>query len=227
MNQSDLLKFINVTKDSTRDYYSIIFKNSGMIVNPMGRFGNYFKTGVLLALLTGLLLWIGNLIGGFSGLAIAFVFVLIMNFVMYWWSDKIVLFMYRAKELPKAHPVNKLIREVADKTGIPMPRTYLVESATPNAFATGRSPKHSAVAVTSGILTLLDDQELKGVIAHELSHVKNRDILIQTIAAVVAGVISYIASMARWAAIFGGGSSRDDEGLGNLLSCWCLAYWHH
>jgi heat shock protein HtpX len=185
----------------------------------MGRFGNYFKTTILLALLTALLLWIGNLIGGFSGLVVAFVFVLIMNFVMYWWSDKIVLKMYKAKELPKTHPVNKMIKEVADKAGLPIPKAYLVESPTPNAFATGRSPEHAAVAVTSGILTLLDDQELKGVIAHELSHVKNRDTLIQTIAAVIAGVISYVASMARFGAV--GGNSRDDNG-GGMISLLVL-----
>jgi heat shock protein HtpX len=186
----------------------------------MSQFGNAFKTTILLALLTALLLWIGNLIGGYSGLAIAFVFVIIMNFAMYWWSDKIVLFMYKAKELPKNHSVNKIVKEVADKAGLPMPRTYMIESATPNAFATGRSPKHAAVAVTNSILTLLDDKELKGVIAHELTHVKNRDTLISTIAAVIAGIISYIASMARWATIFGSGSN--DERGNNWLSLLVL-----
>jgi len=186
----------------------------------MSSFGNGFKTVVFLALLTALLLWVGNLIGGYSGLAIAFVFVIIMNFSMYWWSDKIVLWMYKAKELPKNHPVNKLVKEVADKAGLPMPRTYMIESPTPNAFATGRSPKHSAIAVTNSILTLLTNEELKGVLAHELTHVKNRDTLIQTVAAVIAGIISYIASMARWAAIFGGGSN-DDRG-NNWLSLLVL-----
>jgi len=182
----------------------------------MSQFSNYFKTTILLALLTGLMLWIGNFLGGTSGFIIALAIVLVMNFVMYWWSDKIVLFMYRAKELPKDHPVNKIVKDVARESGLPMPRAYIVESATPNAFATGRSPSHSAVAVTSGILGLLDESELKAVIAHEMSHVKNRDTLIQTIAAVIAGVISYVASMARWAAIFGGG--RDDDNMGNMLS---------
>jgi heat shock protein HtpX len=186
----------------------------------MSQSSNAFKTTIFLALLTALLLWVGNLIGGYSGLAIAFVFVLIMNFVMYWWSDKIVLWMYKAKELPRNHPVNSIVKEVADKAGLPMPRTYMIESATPNAFATGRSPKHAAVAVTNSILTLLDEKELKGVIAHELSHVKNRDTLIQTIAAVIAGIISYIASMARWATIFGGGSN--DERGNNWLSLLVL-----
>jgi len=186
----------------------------------MSQFGNAFKTTILLALLTALLLWVGRLIGGASGLIVAFVFVIIMNFSMYWWSDKIVLWMYKAKELPKSHPINMIVKEVADKAGLPMPKTYMIESATPNAFATGRSPKHSAVAVTNGILTLLDEKELKGVIAHELSHVKNRDTLIQTVAAVIAGIISYVASMARWAAIFGGGN-QDDRG-NNWLSLLVL-----
>ena len=186
----------------------------------MSQFGNAFKTTILLALLTALLLWVGRLIGGASGLIVAFVFVIIMNFSMYWWSDKIVLWMYKAKELPKNHPINRIVKEVADKAGLPMPKTYMIESATPNAFATGRSPKHSAVAVTNGILTLLDEKELKGVIAHELSHVKNRDTLIQTVAAVIAGIISYVASMARWAAIFGGGN-QDDRG-NNWLSLLVL-----
>jgi len=187
----------------------------------MGQFSNAFKTTILLALLTALLLWIGNLLGGYSGLAVAFVFVIIMNFAMYWWSDKIVLFMYRAKELPKNHPVNRIVKEVADKAGLPMPKAYMVDSSTPNAFATGRNPKHAAVAVTSSILTLLNEQELKGVLAHELTHVKNRDTLIQTIAAVIAGVISYVASMARWGAIFGGGSN--DERGNNWLSLLVLS----
>jgi heat shock protein HtpX len=206
------------SKDLTafNDCCFIIFKNKHFISNCMGQFSNVLKTTILLALLTALLLWAGNLLGGYQGLIIAFVLVLIMNFAMYWWSDKIVLWMYKAKELPKNHSVNKLVKEVADKAGLPMPRTYIIESATPNAFATGRSPKHAAVAVTNSILTLLTDQELKGVLAHELSHVKNKDTLIQTIAAVIAGIISYVASMARWAAIFGGGSS-DDKG-NNWLS---------
>jgi heat shock protein HtpX len=204
------------------DFHFIIFKSKYFFSNYMSSFGNGLKTVIFLALLTALLLWVGNLIGGYSGLAIAFVFVIIMNFSMYWWSDKIVLWMYKAKELPKNHPVNKLVKEVADEAGLPMPRTYMIESATPNAFATGRGPKHSAVAVTNSILTLLTNEELKGVLAHELTHVKNRDTLIQTVAAVIAGIISYIASMARWAAIFGGGSSNDNRGNNNFLSLLVL-----
>lgn len=178
----------------------------------MGKFGNSLKTTILLALLTALLLWVGRLIGGTSGLFVAFVFVIIMNFSMYFWSDKIVLKMYKARELPNNHSVSRIVKQVADDAGLPMPKVYIIESATPNAFATGRSPKHSAVAVTNGILTLLDEKELKGVIAHEMSHVKNRDTLIQTIAAVIAGVISYVASMARFGAV------SDDNRGGNIIS---------
>ncbi|MBN1793313.1 zinc metalloprotease HtpX [Candidatus Woesearchaeota archaeon] len=185
----------------------------------MGYFTNTAKTAVLLALLTALVLWIGQFFGGYTGLAIALVFVLVFNGAMYWWSDKIVLWMYKAKEAPKGHEVIPVVREVAHKAGIPMPKVYLVESATPNAFATGRSPSHSAVAVTSGIMSLLSEEELKGVIAHEVSHIKNRDTLIQTVAGVLAGVISYAASMARWTALFGGFGGRDDNGgAGNLIS---------
>lgn len=178
----------------------------------MGKFGNGLKTTILLALLTALMLWVGRLLGGTSGLFVALAIVIIMNFVTYFWSDKIVLKMYKARELPKNHSVNRIVKEVADEAGVPVPKAYIVESATPNAFATGRSPKHAAVAVTSGILTLLDEKELKGVIAHEMSHVKNRDTLIQTVAAVIAGVISYVASMARFGAV------GDDNRGGNFIS---------
>lgn len=178
----------------------------------MGKFGNGLKTTILLALLTALMLWVGRLLGGTSGLFVALAIVIIMNFVTYFWSDKIVLKMYKARELPKNHSVNRIVKEVADEAGVPVPKAYIVESATPNAFATGRSPKHAAVAVTSGILTLLDEKELKGVIAHEMSHVKNRDTLIQTVAAVIAGVISYVASMARFGAV------GDDNRVGNFIS---------
>jgi len=221
MEMRNLLKFINLMKALISNLCSIIFKNKFFISRCMGRFGNGLKTTILLALLTALLLWVGRLIGGTSGLFIAFAIVIIMNFSMYFWSDKIVLKMYKAKELPKNHFVTNIVKEVADEAGLPMPKAYIIESATPNAFATGRNPKHSAVAVTNGILSLLDEKELKSVIAHEMSHVKNRDTLIQTIAAVIAGIISYIASMARWGAFIGGGSS-DDNG-NNWLSLLILA----
>lgn len=183
---------------------------------------NHFKTFILLAALTALMLGVGAFFGK-SGFYIAITFVLIMNFVTYFFSHKIVLWMYKAKEAkekdyPKLH---KIVREVTSLAKIPMPKVYVIPSASPNAFATGRSPNHAAVAVTEGIMTLLNEDELKGVIAHEVAHVKNRDILIQTIAATIAGVISYLATMAQWAAIFGIGGDDDDGG--NFLSLILIA----
>jgi heat shock protein HtpX len=174
---------------------------------------NQLKTTVLLAALTVLIVLIGRMFGGNQGMMIAFVFAMVMNFGSYWFSDKIVLAMYRAKELtpseaPRIHQV------LAQKGEIPKPRVYLIPSETPNAFATGRNPEHAVVAVTQGIVRLLDDDELKGVLAHELGHVKNRDILIGSIAATLAGVVMMLASMARFAAIFGFGGSDDDDGGG-------------
>jgi len=178
---------------------------------------NQFKTIIFLSLLTALLLFAGSLFGK-GGLIVAFIFAIVINFGSYWFSDKIVLWIYRARELKKnEHPeVHEIVREVAHKADIPMPRLYIVESAQPNAFATGRNEKNAVVAFTTGILTLLNKEELKGVIAHEISHVKNKDILITTIAATIAGVISYLANMAQWAMIFGGG--RDDDNRANMLS---------
>ncbi len=174
---------------------------------------NQLKTVILLGLLTGILLWIGSFWGQ-SGLLIALLFSIIMNFGAYWFSDKIALAIYRAKpvsekEAPKLY---KIVRDVAHLANIPMPKVYIIPGAWSNAFATGRNPKHSAVAATQGILDLLTDDELKGVIAHEISHIKNRDILIQSVAATIAGVISYIAMIARWGAIFGGFGGRDRKG---------------
>jgi heat shock protein HtpX len=183
----------------------------------MGSFLNGFKTAMLLAILTALLLWAGSFFGGTTGLVIAFVFVLLMNLASFWWSHKIVLWMYNAKELPKNDKITKMVHDLARKDGLPPPRVYLMENATPNAFATGPTYTRAAVAVTSSIIALLDEQELKGVIAHELTHVKNRDTLIQTIAAVIAGVISYLGVMARWGAIFGGGDEENGGGLLQLL----------
>jgi heat shock protein HtpX len=173
---------------------------------------NQIKTVILLGLLTALLLWVGSLLGGFSGLTIAFVFAIVMNFGAYFLSDKIVLFMYQAKEVKQgqAPRLFKIIKEVTELAQIPMPRVYIIPSDASNAFATGRNYKHAAVACTRGILALMKDDELKGVLAHEISHIKNRDILIQTVAATIAGVISYVAMMARYAAIFGG-AGRDKE----------------
>ncbi|MCM2325189.1 MAG: zinc metalloprotease HtpX [Candidatus Woesearchaeota archaeon] len=180
---------------------------------------NQIKTVMLLGLLTGILLWMGQFFGGPTGLTVMFIVVLLMNFVMYWFSDKIVLWMYRAKEVEKNSSLYHLVKEVADLAKLPMPRVYIIPSKNPNAFATGRSPKNSAVACTEGILDLLKKHELKGVIAHELGHIKNRDTLITTIAATLAGVIAYMASMMRWAAFFGmGDRDRDGKGILELIA---------
>jgi heat shock protein HtpX len=181
---------------------------------------NQFKTFILMLVLTGIFILVGTAIGGRSGAAYAFVFAALMNFVMYWFSDKIVLRMYRAKEVTQgeAPELYQIVGELVNKASLPMPKVYIMENDTPNAFATGRNPEHAAVAVTSGILRILSKEELMGVIGHELSHIQHRDILISTIAATIAGAISMLASMARWGAIFGIGRSDDDEGGGgNIL----------
>ena len=177
--------------------------------------GNQIRTVVLLGLLTAILLWIGSFWGS-SGLTFAIVFAAVINFGAYWFSDKLVLALYRAKpvtekESPKLY---KIVRDVAHLAKIPMPKVYIVPGQWSNAFATGRDYNHAAVACTQGILELLNDDELKGVIAHEISHIKNRDTLIQAVAATIAGVISYIAMIARYSAIFGG--SRDRRGGSGL-----------
>jgi len=178
--------------------------------------GNLFKTAVLLAALTSLVVLIGQAIGGQQGMVIAFILAVAMNFGSYWFSDRIVLAMYRAQPIEEAQAPDlyRIVRRLTTRAGIPMPRVYLIPGETPNAFATGRSPQHAAVAVTEGIMRMLDDEELEGVLAHELSHVKNRDTLTMTIAATLAGVITYLAHMAQWAAIFGGGRRDDEEGSG-------------
>ena len=185
---------------------------------------NQLKTVALLALMTALLLYIGQLFGT-GGLVIAGIIVVIMNFGSYFFSDKLVLSMYRAKKVQAAEypELYKIVSEVSNLAGIPMPKVYVVQNASPNAFATGRNPRHAAVAVTSGILQLLDKDELKGVIAHEVSHVKNRDILIGTIAGTIAGVIGFVASMARWAAIFGGFGGRDEGDGGGIIGLLVMA----
>mgnify|MGYP001497790202 CR=1 FL=1 len=177
---------------------------------------NALKTTLLLGLLTCLLIIAGGAIGGQSGMTIALVMAGVMNFGSYWFSDKIVLAMYGAKQVSEADSPEfySLVRQLAVQGGLPMPKVYLIESDTPNAFATGRNPEHAAVAATTGILRILSREELTGVMAHELTHVKNRDILISSIAATVAGAITYLAQMAQWAAIFGGGRDRDEEGGG-------------
>ena len=178
---------------------------------------NQIKTVLLLGGLTGILLGIGNLLGGRQGLLIGLIFAGAINFASYWWSDKIVLRMYRAKEADKNEhkELYHMVEEIRHAAGLPMPKVYVINTPQANAFATGRNYNHAAVAVTSGIMQLLNRNELKGVLAHEMGHIKNRDILISSVAATIAGVISYIAMMARWAAIFGMGG-KDDRGGGFL-----------
>ena len=180
---------------------------------------NVLKTGILLSLLTVLLVAVGRLIGGPNGAMTAFVFALVMNLGAYWFSDKFVLAMYQAKPLSEAEApqVYRVVRELAMRDHIPMPKVYWLPTATPNAFATGRNPQHAAVAVTSGLLDIMGEEELKGVIAHELSHVKNRDTLVMSVAAAVAGAISMLAHWARWGLMWGGGGSRDDRRSGNAV----------
>ncbi|HEX9818592.1 MAG TPA: zinc metalloprotease HtpX [Methylomirabilota bacterium] len=174
---------------------------------------NVFKTALLLAVLTAMLVLLGGALGGQQGMLIAFVLALGMNFASYWWSDKIVLAMYRAQPITEAQApgLYNMVRRLATRAGVPMPRVYLIPSEQPNAFATGRNPEHAVVAVTEGIVRILDDDELEGVLAHELAHVVNRDILISTVAATLAGAITYLAHMAQWAAIFGGGRHHDED----------------
>ncbi len=185
---------------------------------------NTLKTVFLMAALTMLLVLIGDAIGGRGGMVIALGLAVVMNFFSYWFSDKIVLAMYRAREVDEATaPVlYRVVRRLAEKGNLPMPKVYILPQQAPNAFATGRNPQHAAVAATEGLLQLLDEEELEGVIAHELSHVRNRDILIGTIAATLAGAIMILARMAQFAAIFGGGGRDDDRG-GNPLALLALS----
>jgi heat shock protein HtpX len=187
--------------------------------------GNTLKTAFLLTALTLFLLFVGEALGGQRGLTIALIFAVVTNFVSYFFSDKIALAMYRAQgpltreQLPRAYDV---VQRLTQKAGLPMPKLYVIPTESPNAFATGRNPNHASVAVTEGILKLLTDDELEGVLAHELSHVRNRDILISSIAATLAGAITFLARMFAWGAMFGGygGGDRDDRrggGLGALL----------
>src|SRR3984957_18440624 len=188
--------------------------------------GNTFKTAFLLTLLTLLLMFIGRAFGGQNGMILALVFAAVMNFASYLFSDKIALAMYRAQpvtreELPRAYAA---VERLTQKIGIPMPKIYVVSTESPNAFATGRNPQHASVAVTHGILGLLNDEELEGVLAHELGHVNNRDILISSVVATLAGAITMLASMGRWAMFFGGfgGRDRDDRGGGGLAGLFML-----
>jgi len=185
--------------------------------------GNTFKTAFLLTALTLLLMFIGRYFGGQNGMILALGLAVVMNFVSYFYSDKIALAMYRAQpvtreQLPRAY---EAVERLTQKIGIPMPKIYVIPNESPNAFATGRNPQHASVAVTEGILNLLNDEELEGVLAHELGHVNNRDILISSVAATIAGAITMLASMGRWAMFFGGMGGRDDRdrggGIGALL----------
>jgi heat shock protein HtpX len=174
---------------------------------------NSLKTVLLLGVLSGVLLALGELLGGANGLVVGFGFAVVMNFVSYWFSDKIVLRMYRAQEVGPDHKLSHVVRRLAAQAGLPMPKVYVIPDMSPNAFATGRNPHHAAVAATEGTLRLLDDRELEGVIAHELAHVKHRDILISSVAATIAAAIMMTARMAQFAAMFGGmGDRRDREG---------------
>jgi len=179
---------------------------------------NGLKTMVLMVTLTLMLVAIGGLLGGRSGMTFALIMAFGMNFITYWFSDKIVLRMYGAKAVSEADApgLYEIVRRLSHRAEIPMPRIYMIDEDQPNAFATGRDPSHGAVAVTRGILRILSSEELEGVIAHELCHIKHRDILVSTVAAAIAGSISYLAQMAQWAMIFGGG--RDDEEGGNPVA---------
>jgi heat shock protein HtpX len=177
------------------------------------------KTFILMAALTDLFMFAGQAFGGQSGMVFALVMALAMNFFAYWYSDKLALTMSRAREVSsgQAPQLHAMIEELARNAGLPKPKVYVMPGQTPNAFATGRNPEHAAIAVTEGLLQLLQRDELGGVIGHEMGHIKNRDILISSIAAVMAGAISYLATMAQWAMIFGGGGN-DDKGRSNLFA---------
>lgn len=186
--------------------------------------GNQIKTTLLLAALTGVILWIGNFFGGTGGMMIALVFAGAMNFFSYWYSDKMVLRMYRAQEIRREDDprLYQIVESLSQKAGLPMPRIFIIPQESPNAFATGRNPEHAVVAVTRGLLQYMNDEELAGVLGHELGHVRNRDILISSIAATMAGAIMMLAAIARWSAIFGG-FGRDGEGDSGILGLLAMS----
>ncbi|MCL4476088.1 MAG: zinc metalloprotease HtpX [Nitrospirae bacterium] len=175
---------------------------------------NGIKTMILMVTLTLMLVFIGGLLGGKTGMTFALVMAFGMNFITYWFSDKIVLKMYGAKQVTEAEAqeLYSMVRRLSQRAELPMPKVYIMEQDQPNAFATGRNPQHGAVAVTTGIMRILSREELGGVIAHELAHIRHRDILVSTVAATIAGAISYLAQMAQWAMIFGGRNSDDERG---------------
>ncbi len=186
---------------------------------------NQIKTILLLGVLTAIMLTVGRLLGGTTGLTVALVIAIVMNAITYFWSDKIVLFMYGAKEAKKTDfpELHKIVEEVAHAAHIPKPKIYIAPIQTPNAFATGRNPSHAAIACTQGILQLLTKEELKGVIGHEIGHVTNRDILVTTVAATIAAVISYVANMAQFAALFGGMRNDRENSGGSIFGMLALA----
>ena len=186
---------------------------------------NKIKTTLFLGLLTGLLVLIGGFFGGKSGMFVAFAFACVMNLGAYWFSDKIVLKMYKAEEVgpDSAHELYAIVKDLALKASLPMPKIYIIPEDAPNAFATGRNAEHAVVAATAGLLRILNREEVEGVLAHELAHVKNRDILIGSIAATIAGAIVMLANMAQWAAIFGMGRDSDDEGNGGVFGLIAMA----
>jgi heat shock protein HtpX len=183
------------------------------------------RTTILLGALTGIIMAMGQWLGGTQGMTIAFIFAVIMNFGSYWFSDKIVLAAYSARQVSEAEApmLYRIVHNLTLKAGMPMPKIYIIPMEGANAFATGRNPQHAAVAVTEGIMRLMNERELTGVLAHELGHVKNRDILISSIAATLAGVIVHVAYMAQWAAMFGIGRRDDDEGGGGALGLILMA----
>jgi heat shock protein HtpX len=195
--------------------YSSVFQKQCGVDDTM----NTMKTFLLMGILTVMLVFIGRLLGGEGGMIMAFVLAAVMNFGTYWFSDKLVLRMYKAQPVTQADAPDlyQMVQELSNRANLPMPKVYVIPSDQPNAFATGRNPENAAVAVTQGIMRTLTRDELRGVIGHELAHVKHRDILVGTVAATMAGAISMIANMAQWAMVFGGGRSSDDEG-GNPIA---------
>ena len=186
---------------------------------------NQFKTAVLLSIMTVFIMMVGRILGGPNGMVIALIFAGGMNFFSYWFSDKMVLRMYRAEEInPEREPgLYGIVSELAENAGLPMPKVYIIPQDSPNAFATGRNPQNAVVAVTQGLLKLMAREEIKGVIAHEMGHIKNRDILISTIAATMAGAVMMLASMAKWSALFGGFRSNDDR-EGGIITLLVTAF---
>ena len=189
----------------------------------MGSF-NGLKTAVLLAALTGVLLAIGWAFGGTTGMALGFILALVMNFGSYWFSDQIALKMAGAREVSyqEAPELHEMVARLAQASGLPKPRVAIVEADAPNAFATGRNPQNGLVAVTTGILRILNRRELEAVLAHELGHIRNRDILVSAVAATIAGAVTMLAYMAQWAMIFGGGRSSDERGGGNIIGALAM-----